>query len=487
MAVHVGVMAVGRLGIDFRTSYICMVRLSLGVIILAIAVAACTTATKPPVASEPLRQSAVPLTLKLNDIRSLPLNAQTSVQKFYEMSQFTMVWMDSFAVKADADSLVRFINRSEELGLVAEDYHSTRINTLMRDKFDHQNAAAIDALLTDSFITLWYHLKNGRVEKKTFARIKLDSLELTDAREALKSALATHSITALLRSREPQNPEYSVIKNSLVKILQQNLQDTTVARRRDQLIASMERWRWEPPIPKRYIAVNVPSFQLKVVEDDSIIMQSRVIIGKPETPTPNIKSVVQSFIIYPYWHVPRSILKEILPSVQADTNYLRKHNYQVIDSKGKVIKNSAVDWKKYTPENFPYVLRQREGSENTMGVIKFVFPNNYGVYLHDTNARRLFAKSDRALSHGCIRVQKAVDLAKYLAKDDDTYVDAADLEQYLMVQKRLEVKIVRPIPVHLNYFTVEQEGDTVKFYKDLYKKDRAMVDSINRVKPLVLL
>jgi L,D-transpeptidase YcbB len=444
---------------------------------------ACTTTTKPPVASEPVRQTAIPLTVDEDYIKSASLNATATVNSFYLENEMRMVWMDTFQLQPDGDSLVQFVSESESMGLIPNDYHFDKIKSLLNDKYDHENAMRLDVCLTDAYLTLWHHLKNGRVNRKSFGRTKIDTLVFGDAIESLNNALAAHSVNTVLRDREPKLAGYAVLKRSLERILKQNLSDTTIAMKRDQLVANIERLRWETKIPDRYIAVNVPSYFLKVVERDSVMLESRVIIGKPETPTPNIRSVVNSFIIYPYWHVPRSILKEILPSIQQDTNYLKKHNYEVIDSKGKVVKNSTIDFKKYTPEHFPYVLRQREGSENTMGVIKFVFPNNYGVYLHDTNARRLFSKSDRALSHGCIRVQKAVDLAKYLANDDDTYVDAADLEQYLLVQKRMEIKVVRPIPVHLDYFTVQPQGDSVVFYKDIYKKDRALVDSLNRVKP----
>lgn len=462
-----------------------MVRLCLLVLISLLAVA-CTTSTTSSVVTELPKPTAIPLTVTSEEVTTVSLNAKETVAKFYSLNQMKMIWMDSFSIKPDGDSLVQLLAHADKSGLLPEDYHAGRITTLLNSKLDHRNAVEVDALLTDAFVSLWYHLKNGRVDRKSFRRIEIDSLVYSDAMVALKTALANHSITSVLRDREPKHPEYSTVKSALNRYLTKNLQDTTIARRRDQLIANLERWRWEAKTPERYIAVNVPSFNLKVVEKDSVVLESRVIIGKPETPTPNIKSVIHSFIIYPYWHVPKSIVKEILPAIQQDTIYLKKHNYQVIDNNGKLIKNSTIDWKKFTPEDFPYILRQREGSENTMGVIKFVFPNNYGVYLHDTNARRLFSKSDRALSHGCIRVQKAVDLAKYLAKDDDTYVDAADLEQYLMVQKRLEVKVVKPIPVHLNYFTIQPQGDSVIFFRDLYRSDRAMVDSINRVRPLVV-
>lgn len=454
--------------------------------LMSLIAVACTTSTTSPIIHEPAKPSAVPLSVTTDEISQLPLSARETVSQFYKMNEMKMIWMDSFSIKADGDSLIQFVLQADQSGLLPDDYHARELNAFKQSTINHESAGRADVMLTDAFVSLWYHLKNGRVDRKNFSRIKIDSLLYADAMDALKTALANHSVSSVLRDREPKNQEYATLKKSLEKFLTKDLSDTTIVKQRDQLIATLERWRWEAKKPERFIAVNVPSFDLKVFEKDSIVLHSRVIIGKPETPTPNIKSVVNSFIIYPYWHVPKSIVKEILPAIQQDTLYLRKHNYQVIDSKGKVIKNSTIDFKKYTPEDFPYILRQREGSENTMGVIKFVFPNNYGVYLHDTNARRLFSKSDRALSHGCIRVQKAVDLAKYLAKDDDTYVDAADLEQYLLVQKRLEVKVVKPIPVHLNYFTVEPKGDSVIFFNDLYKKDKAMVDSINRVKPQVI-
>jgi L,D-transpeptidase YcbB len=445
---------------------------------LSIALGACTSATQTHT-PELSRQSALPLEVDAATISSLKLHSKLSVLNFYRTVQWKMVWADSFSLNADADSLINFIAQSEKNGLSPTDYHFAELQSLRDDHFNHDVAMELDALLTDSFFLLWYHLKNGRLDRKTFSRIKLDSVVMKGAIQQLRESLSNHSVSSILRSREPSHKMFQRTKSALAKMLIHDPADTMVLKKRNQLIANLERWRLEPEVPKRYIAVNVPSYTLRVVEDDSTILESRVIIGKPETPTPNIKSVISSFIIYPYWHVPRSILKEILPSVQQDTNYLRKHNYQVIDSQGSVIKNSQIEFKKYTAEDFPYILRQREGAENTMGVIKFVFPNNYGVYLHDTNARRLFSRPDRALSHGCIRVQKAVELAKYLAKDDDTYVDAADLEQYLAVRKKLEVRVVRPIPVHLNYFTVEQRGDSIVLLEDLYKKDSAMIDSLN--------
>ncbi len=158
-----------------------------------------------------------------------------------------------------------------------------------------------------------------------------------------------------------------------------------------------------------------------------------------------------------------------------------KHNYQVLDKNGLVVDHATLDWQSFTTDNFPYVLRQREGSENTMGVIKFVFNNNYGVYLHDTNARGLFSREKRDFSHGCVRVHKAVQLAHYLAKDDDTFVGPEDLDQYLLVQHKMSVDVVKPIPVLLQYFTAFAEDGKVVFYEDIYGKDAALLNALYHV------
>jgi murein L,D-transpeptidase YcbB/YkuD len=225
--------------------------------------------------------------------------------------------------------------------------------------------------------------------------------------------------------------------------------------------------------------VNVPAYTLSIVENDTVVVESNVIVGKPETPTPELESLVRSFIIYPYWHVPKSIVKEILPQIQADTFYLRRHNYDVLNAQGKPVSAKTVDWSAYDADNFPFILRQREGSENTMGIIKFIFNNRYGVYLHDTNVRGLFAQPQRALSHGCIRVHKAVALARYLIKDDHV-VSPEDLDQYLMLQHRMEIRLIRPMPLYLQYFTCDVKDGEVVFYDDVYGKDQALIDVLYR-------
>jgi murein L,D-transpeptidase YcbB/YkuD len=178
-------------------------------------------------------------------------------------------------------------------------------------------------------------------------------------------------------------------------------------------------------------------------------------------------------------HVPRSIsTKEILPQLQADASYLGRNNFEVLNRAGKVVLSDTIQWIRYSPGNFPFVLRQREGSENSMGIIKFVFANNYGVYLHDTNSKRLYSQAKRDLSHGCVRVSKAVAFAHYLVREDDIYVSPEDLDQYLSLQQRLTIELRKPIPVLLEYFTAEVVDGRAVFYDDVYKKDSVMTQRL---------
>jgi L,D-transpeptidase YcbB len=409
---------------------------------------------------------------------SLPLKSTKLTRAFYLANGQQFVWQDSSGLTALGDSLMQTIRDAQYLGLISTDYHFNDIAELASVKNGSQGLPDLDVLLTDAFFTLRFHLRNGRINKKTLERFDYSAQTDSTAFASLSRALHDHALSPQLRAMEPAVPIYRTLKHALRELLSSPSSDSVFIKKHYQLVANLERWRLQRPLSERYIAVNVPAFMLKVMESDSLYMESKVIIGKPETPTPELESVVRSFIIYPYWHVPRSIVKEILPQIQEDSLYLRKHNYQVLDHTGTMIDATTLDWKSFDPENFPYVLRQREGSENTMGVLKFVFANNYNVYLHDTNAKRLFSRENRALSHGCVRVNKAVQLAHYLAKDDDTYVSPEDLDQYLLLQHRLEVQVVKPINVYLQYFTCGEEDGKIVFYEDLYKKDRKMFEAL---------
>lgn len=251
----------------------------------------------------------------------------------------------------------------------------------------------------------------------------------------------------------------------------------------DQIALNMERWRWSRvPTEKQYVWVNIPKYEMKVMEEDTIVMKSRVIVGAPDHQTPLLKSTIRYFLIYPYWTVPYSIAtKEILPILKRDTSYLRRKRFDVLDRNNKEVDPSTISWKKYSKNYFPWKLRQAIGEDNSLGILKFNFENKYGVYMHDTDSRRLFGREMRAMSHGCCRLDKFMDFAKFLIRDDSVRYPVDSLLADISKQQQKYVYIKKPIPIYINYFTVEvDEYYEIHYFIDIYKRDEKMMAALRR-------
>lgn len=248
-----------------------------------------------------------------------------------------------------------------------------------------------------------------------------------------------------------------------------------------QIELNMERWRWnDAPKEKQFVWVNIPKYEMRVIEEDTLVMRSRVITGAHDHPTPLLKSTIRYFIIYPYWTVPFSIAtKEILPTLKRDTTYLRRKNFDVLDGNNKIVDPKNINWKKYSKTYFPWRLRQRIGDDNSLGILKFNFENKYGVYMHDTDNRRLFNREMRALSHGCVRLEKFMDFAKFLIRDDSLKYPFDSLKKDLVIERQKYVYIKHPIPIYINYFTVEVDDcNELHFFIDVYKRDEKMLRAL---------
>lgn len=227
---------------------------------------------------------------------------------------------------------------------------------------------------------------------------------------------------------------------------------------------------------KRFIRVNIAAFELEVVEDEDTVMTMKIIAGKPYWYTPVFSAEMTHLIFNPSWYVPKSIaVREILPKVRKEPDYLNSEGFKVYRDSGipgKEVDVSAVDWSSVTSENFRYRFVQPPGPRNPLGRIKFVFPNRFNVYLHDTPARLLFEKSSRAFSHGCIRIEKPVELAEYLLREDPSWTRQRMLAE---IDNGIEMKVRLPSPVtvHILYLTawVDKEG-ILHFRKDIYGRDR---------------
>lgn len=447
---------------------------NLGFLIIAIA-SGCQSFREQPVLSAFQEASPGIVSFDTALLQHEALHCRSAVRSFYASRDFSLFWKD----RPLADSLIAVVSQANALGLLPEDYHTEELGRRSSDTLTSEGISRRDVLLTDAFLSLYHHLRHGRLNPETLQRRDISSIVDAEALASLEN-VSIHSLRQGLVSGEPQAIPYQLLKRALRVYPSPGHDDETQERSR-KISLNMERWRWQEPWPDRYVFVNIPAFSLRVVEKDSVWLQSRVIVGKRETPTPVLESVIRSFIIYPYWHVPYSIsTKEILPALQADRSYLERNNFEVLDKRGNVILADTIQWDFYSHDNFPFILRQREGSENSMGIIKFNFANRHNVYLHDTNSRRLYKSKTRDRSHGCVRVEQAVPLAHYLVREDDIYVSPEDLDQYLSLQHRLKIELRKPIPLKLEYFTAEVLNGVSVFYEDIYKKDSIMVQSLHQ-------
>jgi L,D-transpeptidase YcbB len=240
-----------------------------------------------------------------------------------------------------------------------------------------------------------------------------------------------------------------------------------------QIELNLDRWRWMPAdLGDPAVVVNIPAYRLDVLEGGRTAMQMNVVVGKPDWPTPIFSDRIQYLVLNPYWNVPQSILQEeVVPAVRRDPGYLLENDMEVLAGWGDDAPTSSVSTLLAGGVGNVRV-RQRPGPQNPLGQIKFMFPNDDNVYLHDTPATQHFSSADRYLSHGCVRVERPWDLAGFLLDRAGSEVDVGDLRSATASRQPRDVGLPNPIPVHLVYFTAEvDEEGRLSFYEDIYGID----------------
>lgn len=242
-----------------------------------------------------------------------------------------------------------------------------------------------------------------------------------------------------------------------------------VERRIRQIELNLERWRWLPrDLGERHILVNVPDMRLDVWDRDRIALSMRVVVGKKDTPTPIFNDEMTYVVFSPYWNVPPDIAnKETLPSVLSDPGFLDRTNMEVVDRAGNLVDPSSIDL------NNPaeYRFRQRPGADNSLGLVKFMFPNQYNVYLHDTPADSLFARASRSFSHGCVRVEQPEKLAAYVLGDQPDWTSER-ITEAMHAGEEKTVTLKAPLAVYIAYLTARVSPDgLLQFRKDIYGVD----------------
>ena len=485
----------------------------------------------------------------------MKLNNIPVLKTIYDQGNYDPLWTGNGEWKTNGDSLYTLIDSARYFGLFPSDYFIEELKELRQrlifdtsakeDKLDAVLWARTDLYLTDAFIQLVSHLKNGRITNDTTV-IKKDTA-LTDSffnaqlelfrnshlaeftaqlepahsgYQSLKSALRDFLLYADLKPYTYIDPTDSIHLRSvsLQRLLEDSIRidsaitndsvrlasaikryqkrkgikpdgkltssiinslNNTDCEKFIRIAITMDRYKQLPSkLPGQYIWVNIPEYYMYLKENDTVRLKSKVVVGKPITHTPVLSSSITDMITYPQWTIPTSIIKkEILPGLKKDPGYTLKKGYSLIDKDGNEIDPYFVDWSKYET-GIPYKVVQGSGDDNALGVMKFNFSNKYSVYLHDTNQRYLFAKKIRALSHGCVRVQKWDSLAYYILRNDSLAGKKAlptdSLNKWLAFKEKHVIPVRKRIPLFIRYFTCDVVDDEIVFYDDVYGDDRRL-------------
>lgn len=248
----------------------------------------------------------------------------------------------------------------------------------------------------------------------------------------------------------------------------------------DQLRINLERARWVlSGIENDFIVVNIAGFRAYLLNDGKVIWKTKVQVGKTFHQTPVFRDEMTYVVMNPTWTVPYSIAsKEMLPRIQRDPDYFKTRTFDVRNRAGENIDPQTIDWSKYSRRNLPYTFVQRPGPRNALGRIKFIFPNQYSVYLHDTPSKTLFGRSERAFSHGCIRTQNPFDLAELLLQPKGWNRERIDAQIESLETKT--VHLAEPLPVLLLYWTADIGPNGERhFYKDVYERDQKVLAALD--------
>ena len=239
--------------------------------------------------------------------------------------------------------------------------------------------------------------------------------------------------------------------------------------KQQQIAINMDRWRWLPrDLGDDYLLVNVPEFKLRLYGQEPV-QEIDVIVGRRMRPTPVFKDRVTHVVFSPYWNVPRSITtRDLLPKLQDSPTYLTDKRYEVLQGNTIVDTQLAID-QFLQQDTFPYRLRQKPGANNALGQVKFMFPNQYAIYLHDTPADALFERTTRTFSSGCIRVEEPVKLAQWLL--DSTHWNTERIQNSMLQDKPTTVHLEQSIPVYIIYLTTFVDDDQIHFLPDIYRHD----------------
>jgi len=431
------------------------------------------------------------------------------VRTFYVRRSGRPVWVDHQRPTLIAAEALEALRRAAEHGLAPWDYgavvltatHEMLTSSERPAPATPAELADFEAQLTSALLALGRDVAIGH--SSPGGRLRMSSRRTTpDLVARLTARLESNDLRAWPDDVRPVHPEYAALQHALENMLRDGAPSAggagtaagagaagvpaasattkvvAVPDRGDQMRRiglNLERWRWLPDdLGPRHVLVNVPQFHLFVREQGQSVLDFRVIVGKRGDETPVFSAEMTTVVFSPYWTIPQSIaVGETVPAILRDPAYLARNNIDVLRLAGgkyETVDSKTIDWRSRAATR-GLVLRQRPGAGNALGHVKFVFSNPYTVFMHDTPGHQLFERDVRALSHGCIRLQQPLALAKYVLAGDPEWTDAT-IRAAMASGTEREVELHQRLPVHLVYFTawVDEDG-VLQFADDVYRYD----------------
>ncbi|TGD80323.1 L,D-transpeptidase family protein [Hymenobacter wooponensis] len=455
----------------------------------------------PTLVAPPTETAALRATLRqLLDTRALGtvttyqrlgLRMGPAVGSFYQTNDYTARWTQDAGWNPQATEALQLLGRATEFGLLPEAYSwqhlltlpdSLRLSAPSRAR-GHQ-LATFELRLTDALVTYLFHLRRGTLQPGTLRPAVPDSLTCQQTVAQLHHALNSSNLTAAILCLQPPQLAYRHLQTTWSRALRASpadslrlMQDTVAGFQR--VAINLERMRWEAAADSEYAVVNIPAYQLQIIKKGQVLQTYRVIVGKPELPTPVLSSRISVFVTAPEWRVPYSIaVREFLPELQRDPGYLYDNHYQLYDGRGRLINPWHVNWARITPATFVYSIRQRAGSFNALGNVVFYFPNQQTVFLHDTPGRTAFTRPERALSHGCVRVEKPLKLAEYLLRREGQAKAIREMYASVAAHDKHRFDLSVGLPIYLRYYTCETEQGQLRFLPDIYQLDAPIIAAL---------
>jgi murein L,D-transpeptidase YcbB/YkuD len=400
---------------------------------------------------------------------------QSLLRAFYVERKMRPAWTDGMGMNARARDFSQLVGRADEEGLDPENYsHAALEERLEQPPADAAGLAEAELLFSIAAFHYMSDVFDGRISPRALDATWATKPRRGDLDSVLTVALERNRVAEALAGLAPPHPQYAALRSARARVKEAIARGDSSSwneARLHQIELNMERWRWMPrTLGERHIVVNIPEYELRVVEGGKPAFTMKVVVGKEASKTPVFSDRMTHVVINPDWSVPDGITRsELAPAMLENPGHLAAQNMRVYVGDQEVDAGS-IDWSD-AEQVARLRVRQEPGAGNALGRLKFMFPNQFNVYLHDTPSGHLFSRDARGFSHGCVRVEDPVRLATHLLRGTP-YGTAEAIEAQVAKGETKTVNLPDPIPVHLVYFTahVDEKGQ-VGFREDIYGID----------------